>query len=282
MGQKKKKNKKKKVNLPALPENWCQAWTDGACAGNPGQMGIGVFLADALQNEIAKASESVGVGTNNEAEYLAVLKAVTLASENDFPGVRIRSDSELVVKQLTGEYGINNPRLYALAKRIRKASQALPEGFTIFWVPRESNKIADALASRATGMPQAPTESDKVQWKPDPDFAPDPEQLANLPTLKCDMKRFLANPNPKFKDFLQLRSGGMDGYSRLGVDKALEIVNVRFGNKALEWIKESLEEAIDSAYGKNALRWCARGLPPDMALKKASVDLEAVSKFAKK
>lgn len=279
--KKKRKRKRKEAKLPALPEGWCQAWTDGACAGNPGSIGIGVHIEDPDCGVVAQVGEACGTGTNNEAEYLAVLKAVTLAAEKGFRGVRIKSDSELVVKQLKGEYFIGNPRMRILAAKVQKSAQGLPEGFSIHWTPREQNEVADALASRAVDMPQAPVDTDRVHWSPDPEFVPDPEKLAGLPSLKCNLDRFLSRARPKFKDYLELRTGGFDGYSRIKTARALEIIGIRFGEGALEWIEEALGDTINTKYGRNALRWCARGLPPDMALKKASVDWEAENKFKK-
>jgi len=278
---KKKRGKKQRGKKQPLPEGWANVWTDGACIGNPGLMGIGVVFQNGGATE-KSVSESCGYGTNNEAEYLAVLRAVELAAEFQYRGVRVRTDSQLVVNQLNGEYAINQPHLYKLAQKIKKKAQGLTEGFSILWTSRESNKEADALASKGAGTPQAPTREEYEGWSPDPEFVPDSAALSKLPEGPQGIKNLLAKNEPKFKDFLQLKVGGRDGYSNLSPDSLMEIVRTRHGDKAVEWIQKALEEAISSSYGKNALRWCARGLSPDLALKKASVDLEARKKFQKK
>ena len=151
------------------------------------------------------------------------------------------------------------------------------------WIPRDQNTDADTLASRAVGMPQAPMQEGHAEsWCPDPAYQADPEALAALPQTGAAIARFLSLSSPRFRDYLGLRTGGMDGYSRLRRDRLREIISLRHGPGAVAWLARALEDLEDSAYGKNALRWCARGLLPDLALKKASVDLEMANRFVRK
>lgn len=143
-------------DLADLPAGWVAAWSDGACAGNPGPMGIGGLVRDREGGLVAMFSEAAGRGTNNEAEYLALDRAIRLAAELGAEGVVVCSDSELVVRQLTGDYRVRNGRLHAYWSRARGAMTAFPGSVRLEWVSRVYNFDADALASRAVGMPQAP------------------------------------------------------------------------------------------------------------------------------
>lgn len=120
--------------------------TDGACFGNPGPMGIGVaiYRGGKLSHTI---SEYIGKGTNNIAEYTAVLRAIGLAKELGESEIEIRSDSLLIIKQMKGEYKARMPHLAELRDRIH----ALAKGMRIQykWVPREQNAAADELSKNA-------------------------------------------------------------------------------------------------------------------------------------
>ncbi|MFA5077778.1 MAG: ribonuclease HI family protein [Candidatus Micrarchaeia archaeon] len=120
--------------------------TDGACFSNPGPMGIGIVIAKNGKT-IGQVSEYLGEGTNNIAEYTAVLRALELVKELGEAEVEIRSDSLLLVKQLKGEYKLRAPHLRELKRRILEAAEGLKLDFK--WVPREQNSAADALSKDA-------------------------------------------------------------------------------------------------------------------------------------
>lgn len=121
-------------------------YTDGASLGNPGPMGIGIVI---FRNDerIAEFSEYLGEGTNNIAEYTAVIRALEEAHRLGESEVHVRSDSELVVRQLNSEYKVKDAKLKPLKKRIDK----LREGLTVLFehIPREENEDADALSKVA-------------------------------------------------------------------------------------------------------------------------------------
>jgi ribonuclease HI len=131
-----------------LNANKVIAYTDGAARGNPGPAAIGVILKDENGKILARISRRIGVTTNNQAEYLAIIaaleKAVSLGAKN----VIVKSDSELVVKQINGQFKIKNTALRPLYQKVVQLTGAL-ESFSITYLPREQNKAADALANRA-------------------------------------------------------------------------------------------------------------------------------------
>ncbi len=253
--------------------------TDGACAGNPGPMGIGVALIDAGTNNVIETHASdIGHGTNNIAEYTAVITGLEMLCA--YPEVKhatVRSDSQLVIKQLNGEYRIKNKNMQDLAEQVRNVLAELDIPVKFEWVPRDKNPIADALASSAIGMPQASSdESGVVLWDSVALEEPDQKQLVELPVARCakDLARFYnSSKEAKFAEFMVLKPGGVDSYSKQSRESLVEIIGVRYGKQALNWLETALREA-EEAYALNALRWAARGLRPDLALKKAAVDVE--------
>jgi len=123
-------------------------FSDGCSRGNPGQAGIGYLICDDRGKIISERSCGVGVRTNNEAEYIAVIKALEEAIELGAAEVEVFSDSELLVKQVKGEYAVRSNRLKPLYQKLINLSQALSK-FEIKHVKREENKRADKLARLA-------------------------------------------------------------------------------------------------------------------------------------
>lgn len=251
------------------------ARTDGACAGNPGRMGIGGVLLTADRETVATFSEPAGMGTNNEAEYLAVIRALELARDRGIGPLQVISDSQLVVRQLTGAYRINFRHLRVLRDRALALSRQIPDGVTFSWQPRSHNKQADALASRAAGMPQAPVRDGEVAlWTGEEKAAP------NLPPVGNACAGTIASLRRKgdyarFRDYAALRVGGHDRYSRAGDEDLRLWAATRWGEDAVTWLEGAMgADGLASPRGRTTLRWVARGLPPDMALKKVSVDTE--------
>ena len=123
------------------------AYVDGGSHGNPGPAGIGIVL-EAPGGEIVKISKWIGHQDNNVAEYAAVLEALQLAVARKAKRLQVYCDSEVVVRQMTGEYACRSPRLYSLNWTCRKLARAL-EIFTISHIPRELNLEANHLANHA-------------------------------------------------------------------------------------------------------------------------------------
>ncbi len=124
-------------------------YIDGACIGNPGKAGVGIVIYNEEGTKIKEISKSIGMATNNIAEYTALLFAL---QEGLLLGYRekitVYTDSELLYKQIKGEYKIKNDTL----RNLLYLAQHLITGYKTFQIEhikRESNKIADKLASQS-------------------------------------------------------------------------------------------------------------------------------------
>jgi ribonuclease HI len=122
------------------------AYVDGGSHGNPGPAGIGVLIHNA-HGEITRIAKWIGHQDNNVAEYLALLEALQHAVAAKATTLRVFSDSEIVVKQMTGQYVCRSPRLYSLNWTCRKLARALE--FSIAHIRREENQEANELAHSA-------------------------------------------------------------------------------------------------------------------------------------
>lgn len=129
-----------------------RAYIDGGARGNPGPAGYGVRIEDLDGNLIQELYGPLGIATNNVAEYNGLLAALKWAVDNSQRDVHIRADSELLVKQMRGEYKIKNPGLQPLAARARLLMMELGR-VTFEHVRRELNKEADRLSN--LGMDEA-------------------------------------------------------------------------------------------------------------------------------
>jgi len=122
------------------------AFTDGASRGNPGKAACAAILLDEKNEELLRRSKGLGVTTNNVAEYEGVLLALDLARTLGASDVDVRLDSELVVRQLNGDYKVKHPALKPLFERTREAVTDF-DRVTFSHVPRDENKEADGLAN---------------------------------------------------------------------------------------------------------------------------------------
>src|SRR6056297_3318577 len=125
-----------------------QVYTDGGARGNPGPAGIGAVFYDETGKNIKEISEYLGETTNNQAEYKAVLRALQEAKKLGGKELKFYIDSELVVKQLNGEYKVKNKNLQPLFVQIYNLTLDFKK-VNFFHVRREKNKEADKLANRA-------------------------------------------------------------------------------------------------------------------------------------
>ena len=121
---------------------------DGASKGNPGPASIGAVIAGPAGETILEINESIGRATNNFAEYTALIRALEEALRLGASAVDCFSDSELVVRQMTGKYRVKSESLLPLWQEARALCQQLKE-FSIRHVPRTENRRADRLASKA-------------------------------------------------------------------------------------------------------------------------------------
>ncbi len=123
-------------------------WIDGAARGNPGPAAIGVVIKDEQGATLARLSRYIGKTTNNQAEYRALIAALEKAVQLGARKVSVYSDSELVVRQITGRYRVKNAELKPLFQKITQLQSRL-EHFSISHIPRHQNTEADMFANRA-------------------------------------------------------------------------------------------------------------------------------------
>jgi ribonuclease HI len=121
---------------------------DGGARGNPGPAGYGAVFKDASGKKIGELSRYLGVCTNNYAEYSGLIAALEHAIAQCYKALKVFSDSELLVRQITGVYKVKSPELRELYDRARALIRKL-ESFRIEHVRREFNHEADRLANRA-------------------------------------------------------------------------------------------------------------------------------------
>jgi ribonuclease HI len=136
-------------------------YTDGGAKGNPGPAAIGVVIYDGartvnpgtkkVENELARYREDIGRGTNNEAEYIALIRGLELAKKRAESGpierIDCYSDSELLVKQLNGLYKVKNTNIRDNVFKIRVLESELRVPVHYHHIPREQNVLADALVN---------------------------------------------------------------------------------------------------------------------------------------
>lgn len=123
-------------------------FTDGGARGNPGPAGIGAVLYNKKKEKVAEISKYLGVATNNQAEYKALIEALKKAKELGAKNIAAFLDSELVVKQLNREYKVKNKDLAPLFLEVYNLSLSFSK-ISFTHVYREDNKEADKLANKA-------------------------------------------------------------------------------------------------------------------------------------
>jgi ribonuclease HI len=121
---------------------------DGACYPNPGNMAIGIVIYK--DGELfKKISEAIGYGTNNIAEYKALIRGLEEAKKINPERIDVYCDSQLVVKQLNKKYKVKNKGIILLFNRVEEIVQTIPGKIYFIWDRRDNNFMADGLAKRA-------------------------------------------------------------------------------------------------------------------------------------
>jgi len=122
--------------------------TDGGARGNPGPAGAGVIISQNNGQELFAGGFFLGNATNNVAEYMGIVHALELASQLGGTKLEIFCDSELVVKQINGQYRVKNANLRKYYQQVIKLIKKF-SGFTISHIYRQDNKDADAMVNQA-------------------------------------------------------------------------------------------------------------------------------------
>ena len=133
---------------PASSEGWFTAHCDGGSRGNPGPSGYGAIVEDPQGHVVARLSDFLGNQTNNYAEYSGLLAVLAWAIEHNARRLRVVSDSELMVKQMKGQYKVASPVLRPLYEQARRLAAKL-DRFEMCHTLRGGNQEADRLANEA-------------------------------------------------------------------------------------------------------------------------------------
>jgi ribonuclease HI len=187
---------------------WIIAYCDGGSRGNPGPAGFGVYIQDDKGAVVAELSEYLGKKTNNYAEYSGMLAALQFALDKGHERLRIISDSELMVKQIKGQYRVNSPELRPLYEEARRRIAQL-RAFQIQHVLRGKNKHADRLANLAMdrGMGRATPEAGV------PGVSPMPIPISRIPISRTPRGGSVGNsipvPAPQTKTIRGFVKGGV-------------------------------------------------------------------------
>jgi probable phosphoglycerate mutase len=162
------------------PGGWYTAHCDGGSRGNPGPSGYGAVIEDPKGQVVARLSEFLGKQTNNYAEYKGLLAVLAWAREHNVRQLRVVSDSELMVKQMKGQYKVASPGLRPLWEDARRLASRL-ERFEMRHTLRGGNKEADQLANDAMdkGMGRQPAPPAPISGGASPRGA---VQSKNLPS----------------------------------------------------------------------------------------------------
>ena len=121
---------------------------DGASRGNPGPSGIGIVFFDDSKKAVKKLFKFIGNATNNVAEYTALIYGVQEALIDKYENITINSDSELLTRQLRGEYKVKNENLKPFYEQFLHLSRGFNK-IDVVGIHREQNKLADNLANKA-------------------------------------------------------------------------------------------------------------------------------------
>jgi ribonuclease HI len=123
-------------------------WVDGGSRGNPGPAATGYRIEDAEGAVIAEAGQTIGVATNNVAEYRALIAGLRAAAELGAREVEVRADSQLLMRQMTGAYRVKHPALQELWVEARRLASAF-ERVRFVEIPRTENAAADLQVNLA-------------------------------------------------------------------------------------------------------------------------------------
>lgn len=125
-----------------------EIYIDGASRGNPGPSGIGIVFLDDKNNVVKKLFKFIGKTTNNMAEYAALIYGLQEALIDHYEDIVIKSDSELMTRQLTGEYKVKNENLRSYYEQFLHLSRGFNK-IEIIAIDRGKNSLADKLANKA-------------------------------------------------------------------------------------------------------------------------------------
>lgn len=128
----------------------CVLYFDGACRGNPGPMAIGALL---LENgkKVKEISKKIGTGTNNIAEWRALIEGLKLARAHSCEELEVRGDSQLIIRQISGKYRVKSDNLIPLFNEAMKLCSSFRK-IEFKWIKREENSYTDSLVNKSLDL----------------------------------------------------------------------------------------------------------------------------------
>jgi ribonuclease HI len=177
-----------------MSKNTWHAWFDGATKQtNPGIRGIGGVMKGPAGERI-DICEEIGMGTNNEAEYAALMAVLDAAIAAKVPALVVHGDSQMVIKQVNGEWFIKAKELVPMCKTVLELKAQIPS-VILHWIPRDENTEADALSKKALGVMDKDA-IDKAVWMKITEIAK-PFGLSGVALgKKMDLAKLRANGKP--------------------------------------------------------------------------------------
>lgn len=136
------------MSFESISNNFTIINIDGASKGNPGPAAIGVVFYNSNKTILEEYSEFIGIQTNNIAEYTALVKALEICNEKKYRNIEIKTDSELIAKQINGLYKVKDPDIKELYEKAMSKIKNF-NSFKISHIPRDENTKADKLANAA-------------------------------------------------------------------------------------------------------------------------------------
>lgn len=256
--------------------------TSSAGAAKSRHVGIGGLLRQIATGETTNFSEEAIAATQNEAGYQSLIRGLRLAKERltAADSLMVCADERTVIYQIIDLWRAQSS-LRPFYQQTKEVINSLPFPVDFFLVSRTANQEAHQLAKQAL----VSEKNEKMtRWTPDPTFQVDRAKLQCLmpldPNCQTGIERMLTSPAPDFFDFAALKSG-MDPYSHMKIEGLEEAVITRFGQTTWAWLIGRFG-TFPSDYGLRVMRWTARGLRPDLAMKKVSVDRDVATKARKK
>jgi ribonuclease HI len=223
---------------------------DGCCYPNPGKMGIGAVILNDDNDKIIEISEKAGNGTNNQAEYLAIIRGLEELSKIYSGRLIIKGDSQLAIKQLKGEWKVKDKDLKPLFEKVKDLEEKF-QSIEYNWINREENKMADALSARVLGLDLKKRKDSRIQLRPASSYEfvfddDDKITLARDDRFNRDVKRYFileAKENGKNISGTYFETGSKKLNELLNLYKPLK--NKRFriiSTKAQNWVDYMVEE----------------------------------------
>jgi probable phosphoglycerate mutase len=201
---------------PASSEGWFTAHCDGGSRGNPGPSGYGAIVEDPQGRVVARLSDFLGNQTNNYAEYSGLIAVLKWANENGTKRLRVISDSELMVKQMKGQYKVASPVLLPLYQVARRLAAKLYR-FEMRHTLRGGNQEADRLANEAMDKGMGKTRDQGTGIR-DQSRPPEASSVSSKRVPQISNLRSGSQPTPPAKPARQI----LEGYVKGGVVHLLE------------------------------------------------------------